>query len=261
MVVSEHLNWHADMADYRQAKANLFAHQTAKDIAIYFADSENSHAIASKSPGAKITYYAPPGAYVEDGQIKIDDQVVCATDEIKLLGAHNWQNACAAITAVWQVVQDVNALRSVLTTFTGLEHRLEFVREVNGVRYYNDSFGTTPETAIVAMQAFKEPKVVILGGSDKGSVYDELAVAVTENNVRAVVLIGEMGPKIGEELKAAGYTTLLAGGENITDIVRVATEAAKPGDIVLLSTGCASFGLFGDYKDRGKQFKTAVGAL
>jgi UDP-N-acetylmuramoylalanine--D-glutamate ligase len=261
MVVPEHLNWHNDMEDYITAKSQLFSHQAADDIAIYFADNEVSHRIASASPGAKIAYYAEPGAYVADGHISIDNQQVCSVEELRLLGQHNWQNACAAVTAVWQVTHDLAAIRSVLTTFTGLEHRLEFIREADGVKYYDDSFGTTPETAIVAIQAFSEPKVLILGGSDKGAAFDELAKAVKEGNVRQVVLIGETGPKIELALRNAAFTAITHGGKTMAEVVQAAKNAAKAGDIVLLSTGCASFDLFEDYKDRGNQFKTTVGTL
>lgn len=261
MVVPEHLNWHNDMEDYIYAKSQLFAHQSPTDTAIYFADNELSHRIASNSPGAKIAYYAPPGAYVVDGQITIDNQAICKVEELRLLGKHNWQNACAAVTAVWQATHDIAAIRSVLTTFTGLEHRLEFVREVDGVRYYDDSFGTTPETAIVALQAFTEPKVIILGGSDKGASFDELAKVVTDEQVRHVVLIGETAPKIERALRNTGFSAISPGGNSMAEIVKAAHLAAQPGDIVLLSPGCASFGLFKDYKDRGNQFQTSVGAL
>ena len=258
MVVPEHLNWHADMDDYIQAKSQLFAHQQPDDIAIYFAESPVSHQIASNSPGKKITYYAAPGAYVEDSKIVIDNHELCDVSELKLLGKHNWQNACAAATAAWQAVQSPDAIRKVLTTFTGLPHRLEVVRTLDDVTYYDDSFGTTPETAIVAMEAFEEPKVVILGGADKGASYDGLAQAVARNNVRHVVVIGTTAPKIIAALRAAGYDAITPGGTTMSEIIEAARAAAKPGDIVLLSTGCASFGLFHDYKDRGNQFKQVV---
>lgn len=261
MVVPEHLNWHADMDDYIQAKSQLFAHQNPDDIAIYFADSLESHAIASNSPGAKITYFAPPGAYVEDGKIVIDNQEICSVSDIKLLGEHNWQNACAAATAVWQVTQSPDAIRKVLTTFTGLPHRLEFVRELDGVAYYDDSFGTTPETAIVAIKAFEQPKVVILGGASKGAQFDMLAKTVREHNVRHVIIIGDTGPVIAEELRAGGYTAITEGGTTMQQIVATAKSVAQSGDIILLSTGCASFGLFDNYKDRGNQFKQVVTQL
>jgi UDP-N-acetylmuramoylalanine--D-glutamate ligase len=261
MVVPEHLNWHADMEEYIEAKANLFSHQQPSDTAIYFADNELSHAIASNSPGKKITYFAAPGAYVENGKIVIDNQEICGVDELQLLGEHNWQNACAAVTAAWQAVQTPDAFRNVLTTSTGLPHRIEFVRELDGIKYFDDSFGTTPETAIVAMQAFKDPKVVILGGASKNAIYDGLVQAVLSNNVRHVIAIGDTGPVIAQELQAAGYTAVSAGGTTMSEIVAAARSAAQPGDIILLSTGCASFGLFSDYKDRGDQFKQVVTGL
>ncbi|HJP96542.1 MAG TPA: UDP-N-acetylmuramoyl-L-alanine--D-glutamate ligase [Candidatus Saccharimonadales bacterium] len=261
MVVPEHLNWHVDMPDYINAKSQLFAHQQPTDTAIYFADSPVSHQIVSNSPGKKITYYAPPGAYVDDDAIVIDNEEICQTSELKLLGKHNWQNACAAATAVWQVVKAPDAIRKVLTTFTGLEHRLEFVRELDGVKYYDDSFGTTPETAIVAMEALKEPKVVILGGADKGASYSGLAQAVKHANVRTAVIIGSTGAAIVAALKEVGFTSIVDGGTTMRAIVETARKAAQAGDVVLLSTGCASFGLFTDYKDRGNQFKQVVTQL
>ena len=122
-----------------------------------------------------------PGADVIENKVTIDGQIICDVKDIKLLGKHNWQNVCAAVTAVWSTMVSkvepqglIEAMCSVITSFTGLEHRLEFVREVNGVRYYDDSFGTAPETAIVAIEAFTQPKVVILGGSDKASKYEHL---------------------------------------------------------------------------------------
>lgn len=263
MVVPEHLNWHSDMTDYAGAKAQLFAHQQPDDIAIYYADNTLSHEIASNSPGKKISYLAPPGAYVENGVITIDNQEICRTGELQLLGQFNWQNACAAVTAFWQVVQSPDAARKVLTTFTGLPHRLEFVREINDVEYYDDSFGTTPETAMVAIEAFTEPKIVILGGSDKGAPFDQLARTVVDGNVRKVIAIGETAPKIIAELQAAGYANdnIIPGARTMDEIVQIANREAQPGDIVLLSTGCASFDLFANYKDRGNQFKQVVSNL
>lgn len=262
MVVPEHLNWHADFNEYVAAKSQLFAHQTNRDIAVYYAENNTSKQIVSVSAGLKVPYYSEPGAHIENGSIVIEGNEICKTSEIKLLGAHNWQNACAAVTAVWQITRDTEAMKKVLTSFSGMEHRLEFVREKHKVKYYDDSFGTTPETAIVAIEAFKEPKVVILGGSDKGASYSDLANTVAAENVRGVVLIGQEGPKIGQALKAAGYTgEVVDGGSDMKDIVGHAKHIAKHGDIVLLSTGCASFGLFKNYKDRAEKFVKAVKEL
>jgi UDP-N-acetylmuramoylalanine--D-glutamate ligase len=135
------------------------------------------------------------------------------------------------------------------------------VRELEGVQYYNDSFGTTPETAMVALQAFVQPKIIILGGSDKGASYDELARSIVANNVRAVLLIGDQADRIQAALEGAGFTAFNKGGETMSEIVSTAHGVAQPGDVVLLSTACASFDMFKDYQDRGEQFKTAVKAL
>jgi UDP-N-acetylmuramoylalanine--D-glutamate ligase len=261
MVVPEHLDWHASMDEYVKAKSQLFAHQTSEDIAIFYSQNDLSRQIAGHSPGQKLPYFTDPGATIDNGSIKIDNQDICRTDELQLLGAHNWQNVCAAVTAVWQVTQDIEAMRTVLKSFTGLPHRLEFVRELDGVQYYDDSFGTTPETAIVAMQSFEQPKVLILGGSDKGASYDELAKAVATGNVRKVLLIGDQAGRIQSALEAVGFTDFIPGGGDMPTIARNAREAAQPGDVVLLSTACASFDMFKHYQDRGEQFSAAVRAL
>lgn len=262
MVVPEHLNWHENYEEYIAAKQQLFINQSEGDSAIYYADNEESESVAGASSGQLIPYYAPPGASVVNQDIAIGSQVICSTHELKLLGQHNWQNACAAITVAWQAgVANVSAAKSVLTSFSGLEHRLEFVRELDGVRYYDDSFGTTPETAIVALQAFSEPKVIILGGSDKGASYNQLAQTVATSNVRHVIIIGDEADKIRAALAAHGFTDITTGITTMPSMVGTMRNIAQPGDIGLLSTGCASFGLFTDYKDRGNQFKSAVRAL
>jgi UDP-N-acetylmuramoylalanine--D-glutamate ligase len=262
MVVPEHLNWHKDMEEYVTAKEQLFVHQKAADTAVYFAENDLSQRIASAGLANLMPYYEKPGAVVEDGYIVIDDKKICSVDDLRLPGKHNWQNVCAAITTVWQAgFRDVEKISDVVTTFEGLEHRLEFVREVADVRYFDDSFGTTPETAVVAIEAFSAPEVVILGGSDKGASYDELAKKVASGNVRKALLIGDQAARIQSNLEAAGFTDYESGGANMHEIVEKAQAAAQPGDVVLLSTGCASFGMFQNYKDRGNQFKKAVQAL
>lgn len=270
MMAPEHLDWHADLEEYYTAKEQLFARQGTADVAVYYHGNPTSKRIASAGQAQKVPYYHSPGAEVVDGAIVIDGTEICRTDELKLLGQHNWQNVCAAVTAVWFAClevcgpsqrPDVHAMRQVLTSFSGLEHRLELVRTLDDIRYYDDSFGTTPETAIVALQAFAQPKVIILGGSDKGASYDALAQTVATSNVRHVLLIGEQAGRIQAALEAAGFTDFSAGGTAMLEIVANARQAAQTGDVVLLSTGCASFDMFQNYKDRGDQFKLAVQTL
>lgn len=261
MVVPEHLNWHADMSQYMKAKSNLFAYQKPDDIAVYYADNENSRVIASASNGIRIPYMMGPGAIINDKYIEIDGNKICHVNDIGLIGKHNLQNICAAVTAVWQITQDISAMKTIISRFTGLKHRIEFVRILNGVKYYDDSFSTTPETAIAAIQSFDQPKILILGGSDKGIPLDQIADEVVKSNVRHVVTIGDTGPTIESQLRSRGYNNITSGPNTMSEIVNSARNAAQDGDIILLSTGCASYGLFNDYKDRGNQFIQIVNAL
>jgi len=261
MVVPEHLDWHADLDEYIDAKSQLFIHQTPDDIAIYYAENETSEDVASASEGKMLPYLAAPGAEVKNGEVVIGDVPICKTDEIKLLGKHNWQNVCAALTATWQIIKDREAAREVITTFSGLPYHLEFIKELDHIYYYNDSFGTTPETAMVAIEAFDQPKVIILGGSSKNSDYSALAELIAKRNVRHVITIGDTADQITNNLQLAGFKNVKSGGSSMSDIVATARGEAQPGDVVLLSPACASFDLFNDYKDRGQQFTEAVKAL
>ncbi len=272
MVVPEHLNWHKDLDEYLTSKAKLFANQSANDIAVYNMFNINSDSITSVSKAKRLGYAVAgqdetlpedANAYVNGDTIYFDNTAVCKTTDVALLGQHNLENVCAAIAAVWKIIDgNIEAVVSVVKTFTGLEHRLEFVRELDGVKYFDDSFSTTPETATAALQSFDQPVVIILGGSDKGVPFDELADAIVVRKPKAVLAIGQTGLKIAELLRARGYQDITL--ENLTtmsEIVAAAKAKSASGDAVLLSTGCASFGMFTDYKDRGNQFKAAVNAL
>jgi UDP-N-acetylmuramoylalanine--D-glutamate ligase len=229
---------------------------------VYDAWNDYSEQIAALSPGEKVPYLAAPGARVENGRIRIENVDVMGTDEVGLIGPHNLENICAAITATWELVKrNPRPVARAVQAFTGLEHRLELVREVGQVRYYDDSFSTTPETAIAALKSFAEPKVIILGGSNKNSKYEELAKAVAHSNVSYAVLIGEMAPQIKAALDAAGFGKAVMGPQTMGAVVDSAKALTSPGDVVLLSPACASFDLFKNYKDRGNQFQAAVKAL
>ena len=263
MVVPEHMDWHEDMDEYIDAKSQLFINQNSNDIAIYYANNEVSEEIASVSEGQLVPYFKQPGAHINNDKIIIDDQIICEISEIKLLGVHNSQNICAAITAVWRTgATDPVAIKSIVTSFSGLPYRLELVSEINGVQYYNDSFGTTPETAIVAFQSFAGPKIGIVGGSDKGIPFDEMAKVIANGNTKALITIGDTGPTIANLVRAQNPNIqIIEGLDDMKEIVNKAKELAENGDIVLLSCGSASFGLFKNYKDRGDQFNSAVQSL
>ena len=266
MVVPEHLNWHGDFDDYIQAKSNLFLGQQPDDTAVYNIDNEFSRKIASVSQANnKLSYGAKEQkstVYIRGDDIVFENQVICQASEVKLLGRHNLENICAAIAVTWPIINNKQAIRSVVSSFSGLPYRLEFVREVNNVKYYNDSFSTTPETAIAAIKAFATPKIVILGGSYKGVEFDKLAEEVIKNNVKHVLAIGETGPNIANLLQKRGFNDIsLDGLDTMELIVAKAQSLSSSGDIVLLSTGCASFDMFKDYKDRGDLFNQAVQSL
>lgn len=264
MIGTDHLNWHGTIEDYHGAKSRLFAHQTTDDLAIYFAENPKSKQIAERSPGHKIPYFAVPGAYVDGGNIVIDGQFICRTKDIKLLGKHNLQNACAAATVVWEIAHTIEPIREVLISFTGLEHRLEFVREVDQVSYYNDSYSSAPEAAIAALDAIPGMKIMILGGFDRGLPLKELASAVRDHAsvIRKVVIIGESDKRLASELKSAGFTNFVIDtSRQMEDVVATARQAAEADDSVVLSPGFASFDMFKNFTDRGLQFKLVVEQL
>ena len=265
MVVPEHLNWHADMNEYMTAKMQLFAHQTHEDIAIFFAGNDNSKEIAGAGSGQKLPYYQTPGAYVDEGVITIDGKTICKTDELKLLGKHNWQNACAAVTAVWQVIQDVEAIRSVLINFSGLPHRIEFVREVRGVRFYNDSFATGLHATEAAIEAVPGKKVMILGGFDRNIPLEHFGEFARDHaeDFRTLLVIGQSAERLAETLKANDFDNFVVD-KSVTDmpaIVARANELAQEGDAVVLSPGFASFDMFKNFEERGNKFRETVNAL
>jgi UDP-N-acetylmuramoylalanine--D-glutamate ligase len=266
MIVPEHLDYHSDEQEYWDAKGNIFAHQAADDIAIYNKDNQQSMNLAYTSGGAKLSYDVEgvdrTGAYVADDAIWYQDTRICSVSDVALLGSHNLQNVCAAVAAAWQVTQDTSAIAHVIREFKGLPYRLQEVGIVDDVRYVNDSIGTTPESTIAAIRAFSEPKVLIVGGSDKGASFTEMAQVIASSNVDGVVIIGQTGDQIAGELRLAGYSDdQVRRATSIQEAVAACREIAQAGSVVLLSPACASFDMFTSYKDRGDQFNAAVAAL
>jgi UDP-N-acetylmuramoylalanine--D-glutamate ligase len=277
MVTSEHLDWHADVAEYVAAKSNIVRHQSFDDFAVLAEDYPQSAAYAALTEGNVFTFSrhhsVKKGAWTEgdafwfagdpnDGGT-IKKEKVCPVSALHIPGEHNWENACAAIAAAKLAGIANDDIAQAIDEFRGLEHRLELVGETNGgVRWYDDSYSTMPDAAEVALAAFDEPKIMILGGSPKGADFTALARAIRgSKSVKAIIGIGEEWPRIKAAIMAVSDTPsspsflLLEGCMNMEEIVRAARGAAKPGDVVILSPACASFGMFKNYTERGNQFK------
>ena len=264
-VVPEHLDWHSDMNEYVAAKSQLFAHQTDEDIAIYYSENDLSKQIASLGKGKLIPFFQPPGAYINEGAIVMENLSICKTSELKLPGSHNWQNVCAAVTAAWNVDHNVDPIKSVLTSFTSLEHRIEFVKEVNNVSYYNDSYASGLKATEAAIDAVEGMKVVILGGYDRMLDINEFGPFIVKHTdlIRNLLLIGQSAKRIAKMFDEVHFDNYVIKDElkTMPDVVSAAKELAEPGDSILLSPGFASFDMFKNFSERGKQFKEAVNAL
>ncbi len=269
MTTSEHLDWHIDKNEYVKAKENITKYQTVNDFAVVNADFAESAKIGKSSKG-KVFYFSTNiktnGAYLYKGKLisRIRSEVSIETKDIGIPGPHNFQNVMAAMCAAQLLGVNTGAIKKVIGKFKGLPHRLQLVRIVNGVSYYNDSFSTTPETAIAAIKAFSKPKILILGGSSKNSDFSELGRVIAGNDsVKALILIGNEQNTIASAIKNAGkfkgkiFTKL----ETMPEIVKQASAIAKKGDVVLLTPACASFDMFKNYQDRGDQFISCVKKL
>jgi len=258
-IEQEHLDVHTDMDEYVDAKAHITKYQKSGDIVIYNSSNKYSYIIASQSKGVKIQYPDKQTAHVENNNFYYKEQKICSTSSLKLIGKHNLDNACAAINAIWNFDVSNNAIKKGLEKFAGLPHRLQFVREVNGVKYYDDSIATTPSSAIAALKSFNNvPKVIILGGSSMGSDFTELSKEMPKHDVYAI-LIGDEAKRIEEAFESSGFMNYeILQNPTAKIIVNRACSLSKPGGVVLLSPASASFGLFKNYVDRGEQFISAV---
>lgn len=269
MVTSEHLDYHKDVYEYVSAKRNILRFQTKNDFAVINHDYPASNESDILTNGQ--VYYVSreqqvwQGAYVKDGMICLKmgeaEIEVIKTQEILLPGKHNLENVCAALLAATLAGAQRDAILSTLKTFKGLEHRLELVATIKGVRYYDDSFSTTPETAIAAIEAFEEdPEILILGGSSKKSDFRELGKVISSRkNIKAIIGVGEEWSRIKSEIRNSKFEILIIENcKNMEEIVKAAAGVTTLGDVVLLSPGCASFGMFKNYKARGDQFKEEV---
>ena len=263
LVEPDHLNVHSGMKDYVDSKSNIAKYQKPSDNIIYHPTNPNSLQIVQLSLGHKQRYFTPEGAYIKAQQIIIADQVVCSTDEVGLLGVHNLENVCAAVTAAWHYTHDISAMAKAISGFEGLPHHTERVRELSGVTFYDDSFSSSPAATVAAIRSFEQPEIVIVGGSERNANFADLVKVITkQKNIKKVILIGETAPSISKLLEGVGETRFeVDQTKDFAQIVSKAREFAEPGDVVLLSPGCPSFDMFDNFYQRGDKFKEFVAKL
>ena len=251
----DHLNVHKDMADYLAAKANITRYQTPQDYLIYYQNNPETTKIANTSKAYKIPY-----------PYQIPDDIKQA---IKLPGKHNLENAMAAIAAVAcyknispdeYLATSAEVIKQGLSDFKGLPHRLEFVRELNNVKYYDDNFSTNPSSTRVAINSFPDSEIIIIiGGRDKTNYEDlpEIYEILQAKNIKKIILIGESGHALAEKYQDPRFTL----AESLEQAVTAAHAQATPGNVVLMSPSAASFDMFKNVYDRGDQFKSLICSL
>ena len=267
-ITPNHLDIHSSYEEYIDAKKNIFKYQSENDIVVLNYDNELTRNCA-KDANSKVIFFSSE-TKLDDGVILDGDVIKLCSDQIRrhiintkdilLRGKHNYQNICTAIAATKSLV-DLDTQISVIKKFSGVEHRTEFVREIDGVKWYNDSIGTSPTRTIAGLYSFEEPIVLIAGGYDKHLDYTPIAKPILEK-VKTLILIGQTAEKIflavKEEEERQGKKLDIYMCEALEDTVRLAKKSAKNGDIVLFSPASASFDMFKNFAERGDKFKEIV---
>ena len=270
-VAPNHLDVHKTMDEYIDAKKNIFMHQNAFTRTVLNADNEITASFADEVRGtlSYFSYNSPVsrGAYLDGDDICVADKngvvKIMNKHEIRIPGEHNVENYLAAISAVWGYV-DVETIVKVAREFGGVEHRIEFVREKDGVRYYNDSIATSPTRTIAGLKAFNQKLIVLAGGYDKHIPFDPLAPYAVEK-IKVLILTGPTADAIEKAIRSdknfdnCGMKILRS--ENLEQSVKMAHEIAKEGDIVSLSPACASFDAYPNFEERGNHYKKLVNEL
>lgn len=260
-VTQDHLDRYDSLKEYGEAKARIFMNQQQEDFLVLNFDDPIVKSYTRRTAATVIPFSRQlrfnPGACVLDGHLMFNGRRVIAVDELKISGVHNLENALAATALSILAGADVRSVAAVLRTFPGLEHRLEFVRTKEGVSYINDSKGTNVGAVIKSVEGFTQPVILIAGGLDKGSDFGPL-YDLFKRKVKLLVLIGKAADKMAKVLGTATETVL---APSLQEAVRLASTRAGHGDVVLLSPACASFDMFRDFEDRGRQFKEAVKGL
>lgn len=271
-VAPNHLDIHKDMDEYIDAKKNILLHQNAFSRTVLNIDNDITAGFSGDVRGQKLFFSmkksVKSGAWLgDDGYLNLSYRGISVPimhkDDITILGDHNVENYLAAMSAVWGYV-GADSIVKVAHDFTGVEHRIEFVREVEGVKYYNDSIASSPTRTIAGLKAFNQKVILIAGGYDKHIPFEPMAPYVTEK-VKLLILSGPTADKIEKAIKAdAGYkkgNPQIVRVNNYEEAVKVAHEMAVPGDIVALSPACASFDAYPNFVARGRHFKELVNKL
>ena len=266
-ITEDHLNRHGDMETYIAMKRRIFENQRCDDVCVLNYDDPATRNMA-KAVRCRVVWFSRrervDGAYAQDGVIYYgleQPRAICRADELRIPGKHNLENALAAVAmAVNSGVADEIIART-LREFEGVEHRIEFVREVAGVRYINDSKGTNPDSTIKAIETMDRPTVIILGGSVKNSDYLPMAKLMVETpSIVSAVVIGQTQDEIAAALDAAGFKDYVRVNGFANGVAK-ARELAQRGGNVLLSPACASFDEFKDFEERGEVFKRLVAEM
>ncbi|NLO88971.1 MAG: UDP-N-acetylmuramoyl-L-alanine--D-glutamate ligase [Clostridia bacterium] len=263
----DHLDRHGNFENYARAKERIFLNQCGEDFSILNYDDKYVRKMAQSTKGQVIFFSTrhtlEQGAYLFNDAVHVvlgdSGNWVLNRGDIYIKGEHNVQNALAAILAGAVMGLERESMGKTLKTFRGVPHRLEFVDEIGGVKYVNDSKGTNPDASIKALMAFDEPIVLIAGGKNKGSDFSEFA-EVVKKKARAVVLLGEAADEIFYALKKKGFEEIHRES-SFERAVYHAGEVARPGEVVLLSPACASWDMFNNYEERGDLFKKLVASL
>lgn len=272
-IYPDHLNIHKTYEEYQQAKKNIFKYQNENGLTILNKDNEIINKFSKEVIGKKVFFSSKQkieDGYIydsEDGQIKyckdgIRRHLINKKD-IKIRGIHNYENICAALAAT-STITNIETQILAIKEFKGVEHRLEFVRELNGVKYYNDSIGTSPVSTIAGLNTFDENIILLAGGSDKGLDYKEVGEAIAKK-VKILILTGPTSEKIenatNEALIKQGNAMNIYHCKDLEEAVKLAKDKANLGDIVLLSPASASFDAFKNFMERGEKFKEIVNNL
>ncbi len=263
-ITPDHLNRHHTMEEYIRVKELITENQQKEDTCVLNYEDEILREFG-KTLHCQVIFFSSlrtleRGIYLNGEMIEYNDGTkiteICSVKELNLPGRHNYENVCAAVAMALAYGISLEDIRYVLVRFKAVEHRIEYVTEVNGVVYYNDSKGTNPDAAIKGIQAMDRPTLLIGGGYDKDSAYEEWINAF-DGKVRYLVLLGQTREKIAKTAKACGFEDIVMV-DSLEEAVHFCAEHANPGDAVLLSPACASWGMFPNYEVRGKMFKELV---